>query len=165
MAIVTEDGTGLATAESYISVADADTRHAALGNTTWAALTDAAKEILLRKATEYMVQTYRGRIKGSRRLATQALDMPRTGMTIDGYAADYDEVPAPWENACADLALKANSATLLADQTQGVVKEKLGPIETEYDVNSRRDKQYAAIDRMLSPYLKGSGNQIPLLRG
>ena len=36
MAIVTEDGTGKADAESYISVADASTYHAARGNTEWA---------------------------------------------------------------------------------------------------------------------------------
>jgi len=35
MSIVVEDGTGLATAESYISVADAVTYHTARGNSTW----------------------------------------------------------------------------------------------------------------------------------
>jgi len=35
MALVTEDGTGLSTAESYISVADATTYHTARGNSSW----------------------------------------------------------------------------------------------------------------------------------
>ena len=35
MSLVTEDGTGLPTAESYISVADATTYHTARGNAVW----------------------------------------------------------------------------------------------------------------------------------
>ena len=47
MTLIVEDGTGLANAESYVSVADATTYHANIGNTAWAAITsDATKEQL-----------------------------------------------------------------------------------------------------------------------
>ena len=52
MSLVVEDGTGKADAESYISVADADTYHSNRGNTDWAALTTTEKEQLLRGATD-----------------------------------------------------------------------------------------------------------------
>ena len=55
MTLVIEDGTGKSNAESYISVADADTYHSNRGNTDWAALTTAEKERLLRIATDYRV--------------------------------------------------------------------------------------------------------------
>ena len=74
MALVVEDGTGLSTAESYISVADADTYHSDRGNALWTG-TDAVKEEALRQATEYLDATYDW--KGSISLTTQALNWPR----------------------------------------------------------------------------------------
>ena len=38
MALIVEDGTGLANAESYVSVADATTYHTNYGNTAWTAI-------------------------------------------------------------------------------------------------------------------------------
>ena len=42
MSIVTEDGSGRADAETFISVADASAYHADRGNAAWAALARAA---------------------------------------------------------------------------------------------------------------------------
>jgi len=157
MTLITEDGTGLANAESYISVADADARHAALGNTAWASLSTAAKEQALRKAAAYMTQRFRQRWKGTRLLRAQALDWPRYGVCLDSYPVDTDVVPTDIANACADLALKASTETLNADLERGIVREKVGPLETEYDPYSSQAKRYPAIDGMLSPYLSGGG--------
>jgi hypothetical protein len=44
MTLIVETGQGLPDAESFISVADADTYFTARGNAVWAALTDDAKE-------------------------------------------------------------------------------------------------------------------------
>ena len=66
MALIVEDGTGLETAESYASVAQADARLAALGMTNWATLTTTEKEQALRRATVAMVQFFGGRWKGAR---------------------------------------------------------------------------------------------------
>jgi hypothetical protein len=165
MALIVEDGTGLATAEAYISVADAGTRHSNLGNTAWTG-TDAAKEAALRKATEYMTQAYRGRWQGIRLNETQALDWPRSWVTVDGYAVASNSVPADIANACADLALRALSADLNADLERGVVREKVGPLETEYDRNSPQATRYRAIDMALAPYL-GRGSSaycLPVVR-
>lgn len=166
MALVVEDGTGLSTAESYISVVDADARHAALGNTAWAAIsTTALKEQALRRATIYMVRAYRQNWKGCRSHLTQALDWPRYGVTVDGFYVDSNSVPADVKNACADFALKASTGDELApDLTRGVIRKKVGPIETEYDRGSPQQTRYRAIDLALVPYLDGSPSMARLVR-
>jgi hypothetical protein len=165
MALVTEDGTGLANAESYISVADATTRHSAFGNAAWAALaSDTVREQYLRQATAYMVQAYRERWTGYRLTETQALDWPRFDVCVDGYPVATDEVPADVANACADLALKAASDTLAPDLERAVVRKKIGPLETEYSPHSPQAKRYRAIDMALAPYLKGSSAMAMLVR-
>ncbi len=164
MTLIVEDGTGLATAESYVSVADAGTRHTNLGNTAWTG-TDAVKEAALRRATQFMLQRYRGRWQGTRINSTQALDWPRSWVVVDGYAVDADIVPVDVANACADLALKALSETLNADLERGVVRDKVGPLETEYDAYSPQAKRYPAIDQALAPFLTGAGANARLVRG
>lgn len=172
MSLIVEDGTGLATAESYISVVDADTYHDKRGNTDWAALTTAQKERLLRISTDYMVAVYRLRWDGYRYVNTQALDWPRIYVpvrdicSVNAYPeyVDFDIVPTQVKNACAEFALKANSETLLADKEQGTIREKVGPIEVEYDKYSPQFKRYLQIENLLSIYFASSANQVKLIR-
>ncbi len=169
MSIVVEDGTGLSTAETYISVADASTYFTARGNTTWDALdtgeATANREAALRKATDYMTAIYRDRWEGVRYTEDQALCWPRSGVVCDSWAIDIDEIPTEVKRACAELALKSASDDLQADLTQGVVREKVGVIEVEYNKNSPQSKRYPAIDFMLWPFLKsGGGCSVGLVR-
>jgi len=232
MSIVVEDGTGLATAETYISVADATTYHTARGNSAWndvvelmtldvapsgagwaigdtitgatslktctvverittltyhvkdrsgaftlgeilsngtatadqgaanpvLAAVDTMREQWLRKAAEYMVGNYRNRWQGSRVYPTvQALDWPRLGVEVDGVFVDTDEIPTAIKRACAELALKVSTEALQPDLTQGVVREKVGVIEVEYDKTSPQATRFKAIEVMLAPYLKTGG--------
>lgn len=152
MALVTENGTGLSTAESLCSLADASARHTAFGNTAWTG-TDAAKEAALRRASAYMEQAYRTRWAGLKRNETQALSWPRVNVLVDGWIVAIDEVPAEVANACADLALKALTADLNADLTRTVIREKVGPLETEYAAFSPERARYPAIDMALAPFL------------
>lgn len=165
--LIVEDGTVVAAADCYITLANADTYHAKYGNTTWAALTAGAKESSLRKATQYMVGEYRQRWQGYRHSATQTLDWPRDFVYLEpfilGAVGSYPYlvsnaiVPTEVKNACAELALKASTATLAADITPAVKREKVDVIEVEYaDYASDRTK-YLQIDQMLKPYLKSGG--------
>ena len=165
MALVTENGSGQANAESYCSVADATVRHAALGNSVWASLaSDAVREQYLRQATVYMVQAYRQRWTGLRLTSTQALDWPRYSVVVDGYSVASNIVPTDIANACADLALKAASGELAPDLERTVIREKIGPLETEYAEHGPQAIRYRAIDLMLAPYLKGSAATASLVR-
>ena len=158
MALEVEDGTGKATAESFISVTDASTYHTARGNTAWAALaSDTVREQCLRKATDYIEQVYRSRWQGCRVGETQALSWPRYDVEVEGYAIDSNIVPTEIKNACAELALRASAADLNPDLTQGVLSEQVGSIQVTYDKASPQFTRYRAIDALLSPYLKANG--------
>lgn len=159
MALVTETGSGSSTAESYITVAAATTYHAAQGNTAWASLaSDTVREQLLRKATGYMEQVYRDRWQGTRVLSTQALSWPRYNVVVDTFAVLSTVVPTEVQNACAELALKASTSTLYADQGQIKTRVVIGPIETDYASGSSPTTQFKAVSAMLKPYLNETGN-------
>jgi len=156
MTLIVEDGSIVAGAESYISVANADTYHSNRGNTAWTGTT-AAKEAALRKSTDYMTQIYRQRWQGGRVDADQVLDWPRYRVIVDGFSVDYDAVPDAVQNACAEFALRALSADLLADQTQGVLSKTVGPLSVDYDRTSPQAKRFPAVEAMIAPYLSGFG--------
>ena len=164
MSLVVEDGSGLSTAESYISVADASAHLTALGDTTFAAETTSNQEAALRRATQFMVQRYRSRWKGTRLLRDQALDWPRYGVEVDRWTVLSTIVPADIANACADLALKALTETLNPDLERGVKREKVGPLETEYDTYSPQAKRWQAVEQALQPYLRSAGINASLVR-
>ncbi len=161
MALIVEDGTGLSTAESYISVADASTYFTNRGVTAWAALDEGEaetnREAYLRLATDYMIQMFRNRWEGVRYTEDQALDWPRMGVVRDSWQVDTDEIPEEVKRACAELALKASSGSLAPDLKQQKLSVTVGPIKTEWDKTSPQYKRYRAIEAMISPYLKPGG--------
>lgn len=168
MTLIVEDGTGKADAESYASVEQADAYHAGRGNTAWAALSSPVKEQCLRKATDYLA-AYRQIWDGSRYTVAQALDWPRAYVERKDAPLlayyPFNEVPAGVVNACALLALKASAGDLSPDLDRGVLREKIGPIETEYDPRDRQARRHVEVDRLLAPYLSPRGYCVPLRRG
>jgi len=174
MALTVEDGTVVAGAESYITVAAADTYFSNRGNAAWAALTTAQKEEALRRATDYMIQAYRSRWKGFRKDGTQALDWPRSFVYLEpfvhGIVGTYPYlvadtiVPTEVKNVCAELAVKASAAALAPDLERAVQSETIGPISVTYDGASPEYTRYRAADMLLRPYLTGSGSSAQLVR-
>jgi hypothetical protein len=179
-AVVVEDGTGKANADSYISETDAVTYLGLRGDTIFAALSAANQAVMLRKATDYMVQSFRFRWKGSRVSTTQALDWPRNFVFLDdigniecqygygaaGYVVLNNVVPAEISHACAMLALIANDGPLAPDISRLVKRRKIDVIETEYDTTAPPWKTYRAVAMTLSPYLSSmsAGPAVPLVR-
>lgn len=170
MALVVETGSASATAESYISVADADLYFSNRGNAAWAALSTTQKEQNLRKATDYMVGVYRLRWKGYRKTATQALDWPRSFVYLEAftqgavgsypYLVGDTVVPNEVKNACCELAIKAATAELAADLSRGVLSEKIDAITIQYDPASPEAVRYRAVDNMLATYLKSKSFEL-----
>ena len=160
MPLTVEDGTGMAAAQSYISVADADTHFSARGITLWDTMLDVEKEQALTRATDYLVQVYRTRWMGDRVTATQALDWPREGVEVGGFDIDEDVVPAEVKRACAEMAFKAASGELAADIERLTKREKVGPIEVEYSDNVLPYRVYRAIDNLLAPFLVNAGSRV-----
>lgn len=172
MALIVEDGTGLATAESYAAVSEADTYHANLGNTAWAPLATAQKEIYLRMGTNWLLQRYRPRWKGWRLKGSQRLDWPRLGVFITdaaafatgghlssfAYMVDSASVPELVKNACCELALLAMSGPLTTPTlNQAKLQVKVGPMFVAYDPRSPQNPRYPVIAQILTPLLKEAG--------
>lgn len=158
MALIVEDGTGLSTAEAYISVADADTYFAAYGAPAeWTASTTGQKETALRIGCQYLDAKYAGRYKGTRTNETQALAFPRADIIDnDDFGIDDDVIPVDLGRANAEAALRQRQGTdLLADQDEpsSIKREmvKVGPITEDISYESPKSSipSFPKIDRLL----------------
>jgi hypothetical protein len=172
MTLIVEDGTALANAEAYITVAAADQYFSDRGNVAWAALLTPAKEQALRAATDYLSSVYALRWAGVRRTTTQALDWPRLFVqrkhVAGGYGMFplyYDEssVPVEVQRACAELALRASTATLNPDVGAQVKSQQVGPIQVTYIDGARQSQAFKSIDAMLAVFCLGAGS-VPVAR-
>lgn len=92
MSIIVENGSIVANANSYVSVADADAYFSARNNTTWSAYSTAVKEAALLYACRWLDSRYEwpGRIADK----TQRLSWPRHyAEESEGRDIDPDEIP------------------------------------------------------------------------
>ena len=157
-----EDGTGLAAANSLVSVADADLIDENFtSSATWVAATEAVKQNALREATRYM--NYHYSWNGYKVDPDQGCQFPRYQLTDeDGNAIDSDIVPARVEQATLYLAVKVvEGDTLLPDFTnESKVKkseETVGPLtdKKEYVTGESPDKTYTVTDQLVAPFVAG----------
>jgi hypothetical protein len=150
MSLIVEDGTGLATAESYVSVADCTTYCTSHGLTAWTG-TDAVKEVALRNATQYIDTNYS--FKYEKTYVDQALEFPR-------YYWEWDEpVMSRLRAACCELAVKALSGSLYADvQAQQTIKVKVGPIEKTTTPSASGQTAYKQVNALLKELVIGGGS-------
>lgn len=145
MTIVVEDGTGRLDSESYASVADADAYWTKMGSdidrSYWQALSVSQKEVALRRATQYIDTRFR--FPGAVLTDSQALSLPTS------------DIPWPVKNlvaACAEMAIRSARDDVNQDvQGDPVKREKVGPIETEYDTARRTGQatKYPVVHRLL----------------
>jgi hypothetical protein len=152
MPLTVEDGTGLADADSYVSVAQADAYHSAMGNAEWTG-EPVDLEAALRRATQYVDARYT--FRGTPLRYGQALAFPRT---CDGAAYSW-----PIKNlvaATCELALRALAGPLVADEDPvAVTKEVVGPIEVDYAApRAGGQVRFSIVDSLLRDLtLGGSG--------
>jgi len=164
MSLTVEPGTGLADAESYCSLADADAYHSRFGTPeAWSGASDSEKETALRVATRYIDATFT--FQGERSTTTQALSWPRCGVEADGRCYGPTEIPQALEDATAVLAASALSEDLLPDLSEpGTVASEsvdVGPISvsTTYLAGKSPSKRYSLAASLLAP-LCGSGGRM-----
>ncbi len=130
MVLIVEDGTGLANAESYITVDFFKTYHKNRGNEI--SLGGSEIEQKLRLATEYIDLRWGDQILGFPVSEDQALCFP-----TDYFITDPVDLPIQLKKAAAEFAFFSISNPLFIENTgedgPGVVflKEKVGPIEVE----------------------------------
>lgn len=167
MSLTVEDGSVVAGAESFASVA-AYKAYSDLYGVAYSAYTDTQIETYLRQATRYMQQSFRQRWKGTRVSPLQVLDFPRYGSVVDRYyIVASTTVPVDVVNACIILAQKVAAGTdLFPDATQKASQETIGPITVKYEQGSSQRAQFDAVEALLAPYLSSLGGMsVGLVKG
>lgn len=163
MAIDTTPGSP--TADSYVSVAEADVYWAKRQSDAWAATLTPDKEAALIRATAHVDAGYGWR--GCRASSTQALAWPRYDVVVDGYDLDSTIIPKQVRDAVCELALKALAGELVADVSpQQLVEQTVGPITRKFAPEERNggQKLYPYVDSLLGPLVSGGSGQIRLVR-
>jgi len=159
MTIVVEDGTSMASSNSYMSLASASAYFDEIGITTWGGPSSTLEGHLIRAARYMETLPWRG----LKTTSTQGLEWPRRDVTDqNNYYVSATAVPLRVKQAQAEIALRylsgGNPAPDLS-QTGNVIREKVDVIEIEYARTGKRDvPEYLYIDFLLKPYLKSSWN-------
>ena len=142
--LVVEDGTGLSTANAFITVAEADAYFSHRHNSMWSG-SSATKEAAIINGTLFVDRRYIGQWPGAKLVLDQALQWPR----------DDGDVPQPVKDATCEAALRALSGDLVEDVTTGVRSKNIANvISTVYAGSSGNvRKLYPVIDLILSNIL------------
>ncbi len=174
MAVIIEDGTIVASANSYTTVSAADTYHENMGNTTWAGFSDEVKEAALIRGTLMIEARYRDRWIGYKtnnddgvpkvaqilawpRRKDKDIETPEDAGPPDGTSTlnalkDHDNIdievnsiPLQVQQACNEAAfMEASGSALVPD----VVARDRYVASTKVDVIEQRFfKDAPAVDR------------------
>lgn len=182
--IVVEDGTIVAGANVYDTIANANAYHDARGNTVWAQAELKAREEAAIRGTDYLTRTYRERWKGIRIDQDQTLDWPRAGVLREdffrpdtaprpvlfpglAFLVGEDEIPLEVKHAFYEAALRALSEDLIPDLERGgdIKSLKAGSAAVEYFQSASDTKEYRAIDLLVLPLLHSKPGQRGIVRG
>lgn len=157
--LIVEDGSVVADANSYVTLAFAASYHTLRANEAWGDAGEDERVAALIKATDYI--DTRWRFVGSRTDEAQTLEWPRDDATdINGFDQE-DNVPTVVQQTVAEYALRALTAPLLPDPTPDengkyitLKREKVGPLEEETRFSDTKGvktiQPYPAADRRLA---------------
>lgn len=163
--LVVENGTGLSTANTYISNADADTYFGShLYATAWTGATEANQDIALAMSTRLIDDNFR--FDGKKSSDTQALSFPRYGVSEDGYELLATTIPQSLKDATAEFAkwLIAEDRTA-EDDTVGFKSLKAGSLSMEIDPGDRSATIPDVVRDMIAEYSKPtSGGLVTVTR-
>jgi hypothetical protein len=148
---VVEDGTGLSTATSYVSVADADSYVSTMGgNATWEAATNAQKQGALMYATRYLDDSFQW--YSFIYSTSQALGWPRNSFTDkEGRTIPAATVHEPIKNATVEMALAHLSGGINETSSEGIQSEKIGDSSITYRAGGSQ-KSYSFVKVSLRQY-------------
>ncbi len=154
--MIVEDGTGLSTANSYVSENDADTYFEDRGNTDWTDSSD-DKEAALIRATAAIDATYRARFSGYKtNMRDQALEWPRTA-AYDAQGNLVEGVPIEIINATIEAAARelTEAGSMMPDLSRGgdIRRLQAGSVAIEYSAAASVVTTRTLIDGILSGLL------------
>lgn len=166
MALVVEDGTGKADAESYNSLSEVTTTLTKTGEeTAWLALaSDTIREQVARKVTRAMDTEHR--FRGTKKKQEQALEWPKVdAFDDDGWPYPDDSLPARLKQAHAVLCAAASvpGADLQPDQTEpgAIESESISvgkiSISTTYAGGKDQEVYYRKAESLLAELVEPAG--------
>ena len=190
MTLTIEDGSGVESADSYVTISEADEYIADWHDSPdWASMDSAAKERSLRRGARYIDSH---RFAGWPTWLDQRRAFPRTGIPREGGYVGHmdggspgltgqaeagfhhcwpgDEVPQRVKEAQIEVALRdAQGEDLLPDHDGATVEREskgVGSLKTDvaYRTPKSGRKTYEAIRALLQPFLSSSGGSGSLSR-
>jgi hypothetical protein len=165
IAIIVEDGTGSATANAYVSIADCRI-YAANRGVTLSVVDDTVAAQLI-KASDYLA-ALAPRWQGERASVTQAMDWPRLDVVINGFDWPADDIPNGVIAAQCQLVMAVNAGFKLQPNLTNKdykISETLGPIKTEWanPLQVGMQPTFTAVDALLAPlFAQSSGGGFSL---
>lgn len=158
MALIIEDGTIVANANSYITDAEF-TAYADARGYTYPALA-ADREPLIIKANDY-IQSVESKMQGQRTTPeTQELAYPRQNVYLYCTRIASDSIPKTLKNAQCEAAIAVNDSDLLITTTAGnIASEAVGDLSVSYHSGgSFQQVRTETVDVYLDPLLMNGGN-------
>ena len=156
MALTVEDGTGVADANSYITVQEARDYASLRGLTL--PTTDAEIEVLIIKAFDYLESF---EYKGEPANPPQDAEFPRDNLYIQGVLFANDAIPGKLKKAQAQLTYEASQTELQpTGDGREVVKEKVDVVEVQYAEKGTSVSRptFTSVDALLADLIRtGSG--------
>lgn len=150
MAIIVEDGSIVANANSYTTEAELTTFATDRGITISGTNAD-----LLINSMDYLETRD---FKGIKRTRDQALQWPRVDVVVDGYYVDADSIPQDLKNAQMQIALSIDAGNSpMAVIEQKAVREKVDVIEVQYSEGSSSNSIDPRINYWLRKLVEGGG--------
>jgi hypothetical protein len=148
--VVVEDGSGKSNANSYISVADADTyfeKH--LYASDWSGASAANQAIAVMMATRLLDDYFK--FEGQKVDDSQALEFPRFNITDrSGFLVDAATLPAELPEATAELAKWMIASDRTADASgKGFKRLKAGSLTMEPDTGDKAPVIPDVVSKML----------------
>ena len=182
MGLILEDGSGIATANSYVTADEFKAFHVDRGNTLLAEADDDQIEAALVKGSDYLQQKFRLLWNGARATEQQRLDWPRRGVAVpdffDPFFRDLGNIPLAFQDTLFipenEVLYEAKVAQMLvaaetfdsAGLSTGVIqpaigrftkREKLGVLEVEYfdtdQGSSRQTTKYWNVEQTIEPFI------------
>lgn len=144
MALIVEDGSLVANANSYVSVANfvswADSR-----GITYPALPELEQKIL--RAMDYIESL---NFVGQKHEETQSLQWPRDYVYIDGYSVESDEIPPEVKKAVYEATkVEIDGDSRLTASERETTSEKIGDIAVTYSSSAGMKRTIPAVTKAL----------------
>ncbi len=168
MALIIEDGTGVAGANSYVTLSQIRAYAEARGYELPAV--DAELEAMAIRAMDYL-EGRRADYQGYKTDPAQDLQWPRTDVLIDCAPFPSDKIPVELKNAQCQLCIEQLTMPDLEPSTDGyaIASEKVDVIQVEYATGGRlsgsampAQPDYPKVDALLYPLFFPCGSIFPL---